>query len=124
MLFLYYKPKIFLAFLGVFGRMEGDMNDEQFSQVVAWLNALKEENHRLNGQIKHLTTIVEAMGLHTANMKKDAETTRFRVGALCLFMIVIPIILPLALCTAGVGYTAAKAAANDAPPAKVEKARR
>ena len=100
------------------------MTEEQFENVVAWMQAIQEENRRLNGQVKHLTTIIEAMGLHSASMKKDAETTRFRVGALCLFMIVIPIILPLALCTAGVGYTAAKGAANDAPPAKVEKARR
>lgn len=96
------------------------MKDEQFTEMVAWLNSLKEENHRLNGQIKHLTTIVEAMGLHTASMKKDAEITRFRVGALCLFFIVIPIVLPLAFCTISSGYVAGKAAKNamnDDPPA-------
>ena len=96
------------------------MNDEQFSQMVAWLNALKEENHRLNGQINHLTTIVEAMGLHTANMKKDAETTRVRVGALCLFFIVLPIVIPLAFCTIGAGAAAGAATKNaikNDPPA-------
>lgn len=101
MLFLYYKTKKNLAFLGVFGRISGTMNDEQFSQMVAWLNALKDENHRLNGQIKHLTDVVEAIGLNTANLKKDAEITRFRVGAVCLFFIVLPILLPVTLLLTG-----------------------
>lgn len=98
------------------------MKDEQFTEMVAWLNALKEENHRLNGQIKHLTTIVEAMGLHTANMKKDAETTRFRVGALCLFFIVLPILLPLAFCSlGGIGYGVTKAAQKEPPAVRSHK---
>ena len=92
------------------------MNDEQFSQMVDWLNALKDENHRLNGQIQHLTNIVEAMGMHTANIKKDAEITRFRVGALCLFFIVLPIVLPLAFCLSG-GVAGAKNDIKNDPPA-------
>jgi hypothetical protein len=96
------------------------MNDEQFQDMVTWLHALKEENHRLNGQIKHLTNIVEAMALHTANMKKEAETTRFRVGALCLFFIVLPILLPLSFCTIGAGAVAAKSVDKE-PPAETSR---
>lgn len=93
------------------------MENEQTDNILAWLQAIRDENKKLNAQIKHMTGILEAVGLHTAAMKKDAETTRFRIGALCLCFIVIPIVFGLALCTFSAGAAAGKAV-KEAPAAE------
>lgn len=96
------------------------MNEEQEQNLTAWLQALHEENKRLNKQVKHLSDVIEVMGLHSAKMQKDAESTRFRVGALCLFMIVIPLLMALFMCTVGVG-AAAGTVVKEAKAAEVRK---
>ena len=84
------------------------MDNEQTDNILAWLQAIREENIKLNAQIKHMTGILEAVGLHTAAMKKDAETTRFRIGALCVCFIVIPVLLFLGFCSVSAGAAAGK----------------
>lgn len=96
------------------------MNEKQEQNLTAWLQAMHEENKRLNKQVQHLSEIIEVMGLNSARMQKDAETTRFRVGALCLFMIVIPLMLVLFMCTVGAG-AAAGSVVKEAKAAEVRK---
>ena len=84
------------------------MDNENAENIQAWLQALHEENKHLNAQLKHMTAIIEAVGLHTASMKKDAETTRFRIGALCVCFIVIPVLLFLGFCSVSAGAAAGK----------------
>ena len=87
------------------------MDNEQTDNILAWIQAIHEENKHLNAQIKHLTAIIEAVGLHTASMKKDAEATRFRLGALCVCVGVITVLLFLGFCLS----------ATDAAPGKMVK---
>lgn len=93
------------------------MNDEQFQQQQAWLAALHEDNKKLRAQIKQLTEVIEAIGAHAVPVRRDVEQTRFRIGALCLFFIVIPVLMTLAFCSMTAGATAGQMV-KDAPPVK------
>lgn len=65
------------------------------------MQAIRDENRRLNDQIAYLTKVLEEMGMMQASIRKDAETSRFRLGALCLFFIILPILLPMLLALVG-----------------------
>lgn len=93
------------------------MDNENAENIQAWLQALHEENKQLNAQIKHMTSIIEAVGLHTASMKKDAETTRFRIGALCVCVCVITLLLFLGFCSSATDAAAEKMV-KDSPAAE------
>lgn len=84
------------------------MDNENAENIQAWLQALHEENKHLNAQLKHMTAIIEAVGLHTASMKKDAESTRFRLGALCVCVCVIAAFLFLGFCLSATDSAAGK----------------
>lgn len=78
------------------------MEEEQHENITAWMQAIRDENRRLNDQIAYLTKVLEEMGMMQASIRKDAETARFRLGALCLFFIILPILLAM------VGFFAAR----------------
>lgn len=84
------------------------MDNENAENIQAWLQALHEENKHLNAQLKHMTAIIEAVGLHTASMKKDAESTRFRLGALCVCGGLITGLLFLGFCSSATDAAAEK----------------
>lgn len=84
------------------------MDNENAENIQAWLQAMHEENKQLNAQIKHLTAIIEAVGLHTASMKKDAESTRFRLGVLCVCVGVITLLLFFSFCSSATAAAAEK----------------
>jgi hypothetical protein len=81
------------------------METEQHESIVAWMQAIRDENRRLNDQIAYLTQVIEQMGMMQASIRKDAETTRFRVGAMCLCFIILPVLVPVLLMI--VGFAAA-----------------
>lgn len=93
------------------------MDNENAENIQAWLQALHEENKHLNAQLKHMTAIIEAVGLHTASMKKDAESTRFRLGALCVCVGVITLLLFLGFCLSATDSAAGKIV-KDSPAAE------
>lgn len=93
------------------------MNDEQFRQHEAWLAALHEDNKKLRAQIKHMSDVIDAAAAHSLAIRADMEKTRYRVGALCLFFIIIPVIMTLAFCTMTAGAAAGQMV-KDAQPVK------
>ena len=93
------------------------MDNENAENIQAWLQALHEENKHLNAQLKHMTAIIEAVGLHTASMKKDAESTRFRLGVLCVCVGVITLLLFFSFCSSATDAAAEKMV-KDSPAAE------
>lgn len=64
------------------------MTEEQEQNLTAWLQALHEENKRLNKQVKHLNEVVEVIGLGLTKCKQEAEQATFRLTIICLIQIV------------------------------------
>lgn len=81
------------------------METEQHESIAAWMQAIRDENRKLNDQIAYLTQVIEQMGMMQASIRKDAETTRFRVGAICLFFIILPVLIPVLLLIFGFAAT-------------------
>lgn len=65
------------------------MNEEQEQNLTAWLQALHEENKRVNKQLKHQTDILEVMGVELTKCKREAEQATLRLSIICLIQVVM-----------------------------------